>query len=448
MNELATESIERRVRAATRALGETWPDAQLPPPRRPHSAAGRRDWLASRRKLVQFVAPAAAAAAVVALALSLVGIGGAVRSGHPGATGGQPAGSGSGSGPVTAGPPVARLVASHVVPPYFVQVTWSGNQDTVPSTPMYAVVRSTATGTVLGTVRASRPGDTVLAATAAADDRTFVLDEEKYVSSTSRQNSAWQVRSFYLLRLAADGRPASVTRLPMTAGRLVTGVALSPDGARLAIAVQPQTGPDPNLTQVRVYTLATGAVRTWTGDGTIGGGADDASSISWTASGQLLFDWASSRQGATATGTRLLDLTRPGTSLIANSRWITTETFSATHPPDPSALRCDAGIVTADGASMVCAAVASVNERVLAGGGLGRDAKVGFFRYSTATGKLTASLATWTVRHVGGLAGTVLWSSANGSVIIGVIPDGGQGRVGVIMNGKFSQLSGRFYGVW
>jgi hypothetical protein len=71
-----------------------------------------------------------------------------------------------------------------------------------------------------------------------------------------------------------------LTRLPFTAGRLVAGVALSPDGRKLAVAVQPQDNSrQPGFTQLRVYTLATGAVRTWSQDsGTIGADEDDAMS--------------------------------------------------------------------------------------------------------------------------------------------------------------------------
>jgi hypothetical protein len=51
---------------------------------------------------------------------------------------------------------------------------------------------------------------------------------------------------------------------------MVTGVALSPDGSKLALAVQPNNLNEPNLQEIRVYTLATGVVRTWYANGTIG----------------------------------------------------------------------------------------------------------------------------------------------------------------------------------
>ena len=41
---------------------------------------------------------------------------------------------------------------------------------------------------------------------------------------------------------------------------------------------------------------------------------------------------------------------------------------------------------------------------------------------------------------VGALSVEVLWSNASGSVLIGVIPDGGGGRVGVISGNEFTPL--------
>ena len=66
----------------------------------------------------------------------------------------------------------------------------------------------------------------------------------------------------------------------------MTGFALSPDGRNLAIAVQPDNDKrEPDLTEVKVITLATGVTRTWTANGTIGFGPDDARSLSWAANG-------------------------------------------------------------------------------------------------------------------------------------------------------------------
>src|ERR1700678_625113 len=246
----AVNTLENRVREAARAVAETVPASTVPPLRvAGTSACG---WPASRR-WGRWLAPVAAAAAVIVVAALLV----AVRGGFgPGAGASPPA-----SGGVTTGP--------DGVPPYYVS-----SNATAFFAPSNAVVKDTTTGATLGMIKPSVPGDTISAVTAAADDRTFVLAEDKWVGMNSTSFQYYETRSFYLLRLNSDGRPASVTRLPMTAGPLVTGIALSPDGTRLAIAVHPAPATGPTAaaqqTQLRVYTLASGAVRTWYANGTIG----------------------------------------------------------------------------------------------------------------------------------------------------------------------------------
>ena len=49
-------------------------------------------------------------------------------------------------------------------------------------------------------------------------------------------------------------------------------------------------------------------------------------------------------------------------------------------------------------------------------------------------------LGHWTFGSVGALSVEVLWSNASGSVLIGVIPDSGGGRVGVISGNEFTPL--------
>lgn len=100
-------------------------------------------------------------------------------------------------------------------------------------------VRGSATGRLLVTVTApAHLGFTWIAA--AADDRRFVLAA---VGGSGRH----AVTSFYLLRLAADGRPAALTRLSYTvpagpAGYYANSIALSPDASWLAVAIGPASG--------------------------------------------------------------------------------------------------------------------------------------------------------------------------------------------------------------
>ena len=106
--------------------------------------------------------------------------------------------------------------------------------------------------------------------TAAADDRTFMLDTQPFDNPNSPNNQNFEPRTFLELRLSPGGDVVSMNRIAVSVprGQLMTGFALSPDGRRLAIAVQPDNNKrDLALTEVKVITLATGATETWTADG-------------------------------------------------------------------------------------------------------------------------------------------------------------------------------------
>jgi len=231
-------------------------------------------------------------------------------------------------------------------------------------------------------------------------------------------------------------------------GQLLTGLAMSPDGSKLAITVEPDNDKnEPNLTTVSVYTLTTGAARTWTANGTIGDGADDARSLSWTADGRTLaFDWEDAPPGARV-GVWLLDIGARGTNLMADSRQAVSlrpQSYpgepSAAVVPRPTCLQQDSVIIP-DGSMVVCGAIASVDPK-LTHRDLERGAVTEFREYSVATGKVVRILGDWKFTSVGSLAVNVLWSNASGSVLIGVIPDAGFGRAGVIRGNTFTPLPG------
>ena len=368
-----------------------------------------------------------------------------------------------------------------------------------------------------------------MAVTAAADDRTFVLDTQPWDSA----NQAFAPRTFLLLRLSSGGSELSQTRLAVSVpgGQLMTGFALSPDGRKLAIAVQPDNDKrEPDLTEVKVITLATGVTRTWTANGTIGFGPDDARSLSWADNERTLaFDWEGSGPGI-HTGVWLVNLSAGGGSLLADSREAVTlvnqsmagapvpsgssplngsaspsssaptsvtvspsvsagaaSPSASLAPPSPSASLAPASpsaslapatasaslalatpsaspisaaplttrptcqedsIITPDGSTIVCGAITPIEATGSANAGadgsvaalLRRGAETEFIGYSVATGKVARVLGHWTFGSVGALSVEVLWSNASGSVLIGVIPDGGGGRVGVISGNEFTPL--------
>ena len=470
-----TLEIEDRIRAATLAAADTVTPDSLPRLRLPSERPFRspfRSWFRSpsgsrRPRAVavvwaQRLAPIAAAVAVIAVAVAMVTVSRNVDHAAT-STGSASSSLSSGPGPVKAGPPLSSYVASGKVPRYYVSVESHGNPNFNPS---YAVVRSTATGTVLGMVTPAARR-TVLAVTAAADDKTFILDTAPWVSSSSNANQSFEPRSFLELRVDPAGGTIVSQRalsLSVPAGQLMTGFALSPDGSKLALAIQPDNNKhEPDLTEVKVVTLATGAVVTWTANGTIGFGPDDARSLSWPENERTLaFDWEGSGPGI-HTGIWLLSLDSGGGSLLAHSREAVTllnqaatgttplPTSSGTAPglrpassasAQPVTPTCqEDSIISLDGSVIVCGAIAALNETVKANGsGLQRGAETEYFEYSVASGKVTRVLGHWTFGSVGALSVEVLWSNASGSVLIGVIPDSGGGRVGVISGNEFTPL--------
>jgi hypothetical protein len=419
-------TIEDRIRAAARAAAGTVPPDSVPPLRLPTGRPSRfrrrhRDsppGLAWARRM----APAAAAVAVVAVAISVVTIS---RSRHEPVTSTGTAAPGG----VKPGPPISTYVRSGQVPPFYVAITSHGNPNLNLS---YAVVQATISGKTLATIKPSVPGGTIVAVTAAADDRTFVLDEQPLVKPGSSASQVFEPRTFYMFRLNSSGQPRPLTKLPMSvpSGGTVSGLALSPSGRKLAIAVQPDNNKkDLNLQEIRVYTLGTGAVRTWKGDGGIGIGPDDEKSVSWTADERTLaFDWS----GATSGGVRLLNVGAAGNSLLADSHAQAQSPGPGPYPP-----ACEEYLITQDGSSVVCGAIQSN------GVDHGRDAVTEFREYSTANGKIVRILGHWTIARAGDLVVNVLWSNSSGSLLIGAIPTTGTGRVGVISGNTFTPIPGQ-----
>jgi hypothetical protein len=421
--------IEERIRAATRAAGNTVSPESVPPlelpTEHPRTDGWRRRWL---------VPAAAAAAVVIVIAVTAVTVGPATRTRAPGIARG-----GAVTGPMPPGPSLASYVSSGTIPPYFVAVAFTGE---AAQSPAVAVVHDTVSGHALATIRPSIRGGTIVGVSAAGDDRTFVLDEQTWVKpkypfpTTGYPGS----HSFYLLRLSSAGRVSSLSRLRVTvpATQVLNAFALSPDGTRLALAAAPKKGPA--RTDLKVVTLSTGSTRVWAATGIFRSGAADSRGLSWTADGrELAFEWEPKNQGVEPpVEERLLSLTSADGDLLAASRRViaTTRqykpsgsTFQVTDTQyDPA--------VTPDGSVIVTNAVyfrVKTKES-----GKAWDGRFGFAEYSTRTGKLVRILGYWTVKPAGYWFTQVLWSSPSGRVLIAIIPDG---RIGVIKGNEFTALN-------
>jgi hypothetical protein len=174
----------------------------------------------------------------------------------------------------------------------------------------YAAIRDTITGQTLATIRPPKPYITFAGVYGAADDRTFVLAAQSTVagSQTSREK-------FFYTRFNPAGKAVTLTPLALPGlpvSNSFAAAALSPDGTRLA--VESQNGP----TQITVYSLPSGAARTWTAYGSSpqAAGSDPVDMLSWSSTGILAFGW----NGSEPAGEYLLNTNRAGGSLLADSR--------------------------------------------------------------------------------------------------------------------------------
>lgn len=295
-------AIGQRLRAAMRDTAEEITPDGIPPLRLPPGRPGRpgRAWAGGVPRW-RWLAPVGAAVAVVAVVAAALALA---------------------SGPPRSGSRAAVVPGS--VPSYYVALDVIGNGDCcrlgLPYSPVTeAVVRATGTGAVLATITPPRPYGTFIGVTGAADDRTFVLAA---VQLTPLPYTQAPPAGLFLLRIdPANPVPSARARLsplPVTVrpqGTGVTGLALSPDGTKLAIAEVYDTFGPPAL---HVVTLATGAERVWaaaTGGPTFGPGTT-GEPLSWAQDGRTLaFVLA-------GTSVRLLDTAAASSSLLASSRLV------------------------------------------------------------------------------------------------------------------------------
>ena len=160
------------------------------------------------RRWPEWLAPVAAAAAVAGVIIASLAISGLIL---------RPAG----TSPANSSGVFAK------VPRYFVAIPEVAR--------LRAVVGATATGAVLGTVAPPKPYTMFTQVAAAGDGRTFVFAAAPGVDRGP-------VR-FYRLVLDRSGHPGRLVALPIppeTAA--LPGLALSPDGSKLAVSLPPVHG--------------------------------------------------------------------------------------------------------------------------------------------------------------------------------------------------------------
>jgi hypothetical protein len=431
-------AVEDRTRAAMDAitgLVERVPPLTLPPPagavsrRRGRTPSPGRRW-------GSWLAPAAAAAAVLVIAIALV----AVRdmpAGRPTAT----------PGPVL---PAAGL------PTYY--LTFS--QPAGATTPVGLVLAATVTGKKLFTLQPPR-GLSFAGITGAADDRTFVADAhwEPYGVSGSEARS----RTWYLVRVVGAGSRASLTMRelpipPTPVGTVISAMALSPDGTELAVASEPLSDNPRVRQQLRVYSVATGAVlHAWSSsagqigpiEGGGGDGGDPNTTIAWVGERALAFNQGTrGKSGFVTLEVTVLNLSRPNGDLLGSSR-----TAAILPTPDWQDKVAPFGcnwfwgdvMVTGDGTSYVCGGSGTSGAELPTLYCLKQPTwnTLGFAGISLATGKLTGILSGYrTGCHGDTVRDYPVWVNATGSTVIGymIFGDKTSGRFGVFRAGSFRPL--------
>ena len=452
-------SVEDRIRAATRASGTTVrairPLSLPPSPAAMTSAAVRRP-----RRWVLWAAPVTAAVAVVAIALSLALARPAPNApsaspAHPLAPAAGSAAPAAGSAasaapPVVPGPrptaPSPAAAASAAVPGYYVAPGQSGGHAST------LVVRSTFTGAVAATVRA--PAHYAFTGVGGSpDDRTFVVLEQPTGIPLPSSSTEW-----FLLRIApGTSHPASLTRLSLPVTPYPQGFALSPDGRDLAMAaVWPGTAQD-----LRLYSVASGKLlRTWSSSaraGLIGAYPSPGESLTWLDGGtKLAFVYGGSVTSSAKfnwTGAiRVLDVTAPGTSLTADST--TRLTLGPAFSPEGPLFSCDVlyGWTISDNAQTVtCAGVDGAllppptNKDPLRGEkncGTLPPAGVGFTQDISLSGGGGAGKTPYAAFTCSTTTASVYlaWSQGSGTVLVGSVTYGTHHLFGVFRGTEFTPL--------
>jgi hypothetical protein len=287
-------SIDNMLRDELKRVTETVQPGQLRPLRIP--APGLR-W---RHRLL----PVAAAAAIIAVAVS------AVLVARPKLA------------PAPASPP-----GTAAVPRYYLTFTFVQDKQFRNLPVTEAVVRETATGKITGAVKiVTNSFPASVAADAAPDGRSFILGTAEHAPEGEYR--------FFRLPISAAGKPGHLTELPaypVPVNAYIAGIALSPDGTRLAVVSSyglgaTRGGPAKYMVgAVEVINLVTGAVRTWTADMQQGHWYQPGQP-SWADGNRMIaFTWqqakSMSNDAMTMEGVRLLDTEAPGDNL-ADARMI------------------------------------------------------------------------------------------------------------------------------
>lgn len=418
-------TLERRLRAAARATAEEIVPGSIPPlslakpQQRRRGPAGRGRGRAGWPRVLIPLAAAASVIAVVATSLAITG----------GTHGHRP------------GKATSHASALASLPPYYVLLTGSNPNRTVLQ-PDHAVIRATSSGATLASVTPPSPYGTFALVAGAGDGHTFVLAAEKWAVQRQDGGVSQQAEptKFFLLRInPVTGKPR-LTALPIPAEPAsvgLSGMALSPGGRRLAVAIDDAGGKQ----SIQVFTVATGSERQWTwpGGGNITNNAGgNGQVLSWAADQQTLaFQvW----QGKNIY-VRLFD-TASAAGLQASTVAVDFPGAAVDSPPGDVTFGGTSTFITPDGAMIVCATTSTEKWSTTM-------TELGYTEFSTGTGRAVRILDP---RRYAGKAllqtQDVLWTNASGSTLIvvadvaGARPGRYRLQIGAVTGNSFTPLPG------
>jgi hypothetical protein len=189
----------------------------------------------------------------------------------------------------------------------------------------HIVVKDTRTGATLVTARPPAPYHSFAAIAGAPDDRTFVL-AARPVSGNVTRNSQY-IEKLFRARLDPAKRTLTMTPLPIpefTPSTLLDGMALSPDGTEIAVALE--TGRFHYQLEIRLYSLAGELLKTWQSNGK--SKVQGPALMSWAGNGVLAINWTRYTRNSRNTravyqsGLWLLNTNAASGSLVHQSRLI------------------------------------------------------------------------------------------------------------------------------
>jgi hypothetical protein len=288
------------LRAGLREIGREIPARGVPAldlsaARAASSASARVRNPRSRSGWLTAVAAALAVVAVIALSALFATAGPARRSGPESA---PPSG------------PVSTIPVIGTVPRYYAVLTPIHGVE-----PICLVIHNAETGATVATAVPPRHFNYV-ALTAAADDTTFVISALNLTAKSVGGLVARPV-TLFLARFDPASKTVTLHRLPIPVLSMpgVAGIALSPDGSKLAVALAVNPASAHPSGALRLYSLTTGAVKTWRTPGQVDYSGEQG--LSWGPGGDLGF--------LTYEGIWVLNTNAPAGNLLAASKLAVSE---------------------------------------------------------------------------------------------------------------------------